>query len=416
VEVIFPFWKSNFGKLIIGGCGAQVGMLLAFWGLAVTLFFCGLCLMANALTIGLTGQMAVASSSDLTPAPASSGEVLSLLDEVDALLEVQYLQTAASPVVAGPSSPSGKPIVLAGQSPVGLYSGPDLYYNQVGLLSPGESLEIVGRNIDSTWWFISRPDGLFAWAPAALVTAVNVNETIPVITTPSQLAQPASSISSVAASPTVIPLPTVTPVPTLPPGTPTPAAEVSRQFVEELHTYKLVKGNLLVPPVSASFSPDGSRMAITERIKVYTIGIAGAHTDIWLEDDDKMGPIGWILWSPDGEYLAFVVGFKNPKCRPCETVVLLRVADGTLTFLQAPDNLDIDAPRWTQDGRVLVNVHPGEPADGIAYIYNIYGEGQIAEGVYQLSASHEGQKWFPWRPGRTWRAGVSERPDSYVND
>ena len=415
--MIFPFWKSNLGKLIVAGCGAQVGMLVAFWGLAVTLFFCGLCLMANALTTGLTGQMAALPTSNPAPAPASPGEVLSLLEEIDTLLgEVQYLQVAAPQAVPEPPAPLGKPIVLAGQSPVGLYNGPDLHYNQIGLLSTGESLEIVGRNIGSTWWFVSRPDGLFAWAPAALVTAVNVNETIPVITTPSQLAQPASIGAFGVALPTVVPPPTVIPTPTLPPGTPTPAAEVSRQFVEELHTYKLVKGSLLVPPISASFSPDGSRMAITERIKVYTIGIAGAHTDIWLEDDDKMGPIGWVLWSPDGEHLAFVVGFKNPNCRPCETVVLLRLADGRLTFLQTPDNLDSDAPRWTQDGRVLVNIHPGEPADGTAYIYNIYGEGQIAEGVYQLSASHEGQKWFPWRPGRTWRAGVSERPDSYVND
>jgi len=87
-----------------------------------------------------------------------------------------------------------------------------------------------------------------------------------------------------------------------------------------------------------------------------------------------------------------------------------------MTFLQALDNLDTDAPRWTQDGRILVNVHPGEPAKGTAYVYNIYGEGQPVEGVYILSTSHEGQKWFPWRPGRVWRAGGSERPDSYVGD
>jgi Tol biopolymer transport system component len=151
-----------------------------------------------------------------------------------------------------------------------------------------------------------------------------------------------------------------------------PAADLSRQFVEELSAYKRVKASLLTPPVSESFSPDGSRIAMTERIKVYTVGVAGAHTDIWLQDTNEMGPLGWVVWSPSGEYLAFTVGYKNPKCRPCVSTVLLHLADGEMTFLQAPDNLHTDAPRWTQEGRLLVNVHPGEPAQGTAYVYNIY--------------------------------------------
>jgi hypothetical protein len=64
----------------------------------------------------------------------------------------------------------------------------------------------------------------------------------------------------------------------------------------------------------------------------------------------------------------------------------------------------------------LVNVYPGEPADGVAYIYDISGRGQVATGVYVLSSGLDGQRWLPWRPGRIWRAGVSERPDSYYND
>lgn len=417
-----PFWQTSFGKLVIGGCGAQLGLMLSLVGLTFVLLFCTVCVTTNVITLGLAGQL-VETGSPNVPAPAAepSADVNSLLSEVDFLLtqiEAVQLQEPAAPPPVLPVG--GKPIVRAMQSEVSLYSGPGIDYPPVGRLAPGESADIVGRNVNSTWWLVALPNGSFAWAFNALVTAVNVNETIPVVTTPSELVQPASfGVAAVATPPPPAPPapPTPTPMPTLPPGTPTPAAEVSRQYVEDTAAYQKVKGALLTPPGSLSFSPDGSRFAMTERIRIYTVGLAGAHTDIWLEDNDKLGPMDGLVWSPDGQYLAFVVGFKQKYCRPCRAVGMLNLAEKTITYLTPPDpRLDTDMPRWTQDGRLLVNAHPGEPADGVAYVYNIYGESQKAEGIYILSASHEGQKWFPWRPGRVWQAGVSERADSYNSD
>jgi hypothetical protein len=415
-----PVWQTGFGKLVIGGCGAQIGLLLTLGGLAVVLLFCTVCLVTNVLSLGLTRDLVEASpASNPVAATSSPAEVGSLLRQVDALLtEVEVWQREE----LAPSSPpaGGKAMIMTGQNPVSLYSGPDIGSSQVGLLPAGESVEIVGRNNTSSWWLVALPDGQFGWAFDALVTAINVNNTIPVVTTPSELAQPASFslVAAMTPVPNLPPPPLATPLPTLPPGTPTPAAEVSRQYVEDSPAFLKIKGSLLVPPVSASFSPDGSQFAMTERIKLYTIGTAGAHTDIWLEDTDRMGPIGGVVWSPDGKYVAFVVGFKQHRyCRPCRAVGLLNLAEKSITYLKPPEaELDTDMPRWTQDGRLLINAHPGEPADGVAYVYNIYGESQKAEGVYILSASHEGQKWFPWRPGRVWQAGVSDRADSYNSD
>jgi hypothetical protein len=92
------------------------------------------------------------------------------------------------------------------------------------------------------------------------------------------------------------------------------------------------------------------------------------------------------------------------------------VSDGSITFLQTPPGLGADTPRWTQDGRLLVDMHSGEPADGATYIYDLSGRSQVASDVYTLSSSHDGQRWFPWRPGRVWQAGVTERPDAYFGD
>ncbi|MEW5960851.1 MAG: SH3 domain-containing protein, partial [Chloroflexota bacterium] len=394
------FWKSRTGKLVIGGCGAQVGLLVTLGGLLLALLLCSVCVSLNVLAFGLRQTLAspvrptVAAASGAT----SSNDVQSLVQDIDVLMtEIEFLQ-AHAPVAASriEPAPAAKPSVTANHNGVTLHQGPGADFPQAGVLPVGQAVDIIGRNPDSSWWLLAMPDGSFAWVARPQVTASNINDSIPVVMTPSQLGQAAASVQLPAATPS----PTPTPTPLLPPGTPTPTADQERQYVEDLPAYRRVKAALLVPPVSASISPDGSLIAMTERINLYTVTTAGANTDIWLADNNESGPLGGAVWSPDGQYLAFVVGFKNPKCRPCRSVALLRLADGLITYLEAPDNQETDMPRWTQEGRLLINVHAGEPADGLAYIYDISGHSQPASGVYVLSSSHEGQKWYPWLPGR----------------
>jgi hypothetical protein len=424
-----PFWKSKLGKLVIGNCGTQFGMISALSGLVAISLLCLVCASANMLSFGLTQRVVklveVAATPTSTPVEVSSShddeEVSGLIDEVDSLLaEVEALEanTPAPPPLptASPTALPPKPVAMANQSGVDLHGGPGTNYERIGVLPVGESWSIVGRNINSTWWVVATPNGLVGWVADRLVATFDLNDSIPIVVASSDLAQLASSSLSSAATPPVTPTVTATPTPMLPPGTPTPGADEIRQYVEDTSSYQKVRYYLLVPPVSISFSPDGSQFAMTERIKLYTVMTDGAYTDIWFEDDDTQGPLNNIVWSPDGKYIAFVSGFKDPKCKPCRSVALLRRSDGQITFLEAPDDQETDAPRWTQDGRLLVNVHSGEPADGVAYVYNIFGDGREAKGVYVLSSSHEGQKWYPWRPGRIWRAGVSERADSYNSD
>jgi hypothetical protein len=178
--------------------------------------------------------------------------------------------------------------------------------------------------------------------------------------------------------------------------------------------FKQLRKQLSYPPISASFSPQGDQIALTEGIKLYLITTDSFHRQILMSENGIIKPAGGIVWSPDGQYLAVVVEKLN--CKTCRSVVLVRISDASIFFLQTPNALTGDEPRWTQDGRLLINVYPSDPAQGTAYVYDLEGKGQLAAGTFALSSSHEGQKWFPWQPGRTWQAGVSERSDAYNAD
>jgi len=431
-------WKSNVGKLFLGGCGTQLGAVFALATLAGVFLVCSVCAVSSALTVALAQQGVVLpanATAETLPMQeagvAPSGEAEALRAEITSLVgQVESLKAraASQPAASTPQPLQPKPFAIALQPGVNLRSGPGASYYRVGSLPLGRRVEIVGRNQDSSWWLVAAPEGL-AWVSANYVTAYDVGDTLPVVSIPALLVWPtplpgqaaplAAQPASIAAQPAsgAGPLPPATPstsIPLLPCGTPTATAAQGGVFVEDTEGFKQLRKKLSYPPISASFSPQGDQIALTEGIKLYLITTDSFHGQTLMSENGIIKPAGSIVWSPDGQYLAVVVEKLN--CKTCRSVVLVRIADASLFFLQTPNNLTGDEPRWTQDGRLLINVHPGEPAQGTTYVYDLEGKGQVAAGTFALSSSHEGQQWFPWRPGRTWQAGVAERPDAYNAD
>jgi hypothetical protein len=423
-----PFWNTKLGKLLIGGCGAQIGLLFTFGALTLIVMFCGICVLGNVAGLSLIAEPAAAVTAVPVEVSSAPVEIDLLREKIDLLVnKVIFVRANTAPPLPVPTPipppPPPKPIVLADQGGVNLRGGPGDQYNKVGRMTQGESLEIVGRNSDASWWLVVSPEGYFAWVSGMVVNAYNLNSTdLPVVSIPALLVQPAAGGSPVVGSvPGVIDPPA--PVAgasaaalELPAGTPTAPASTSRRFVQDTLGYKQLIRRLLLPTVSESFSPDGAQIAITEKIKLYTITIDGSTSRILLEDDNKIDLLGGAVWSPDGKYLAVVANRLQNCTPPCRTVGLIRMGDGDVSWLDPPSSLALDRPRWTQDGRLLVTAYAGSLAQGTAYVYDASGQGQVAAGSFLLSSSHDGQKWFPWQPGNLWQVDPSRPVDSYYGD
>jgi hypothetical protein len=431
-------WKSNLGKLFLGSCGTQLGAVFALATLAGVFLVCSVCAASSALTAALAQPGVVLPANATVEALpiqeagiAPTSEAESLRAEITSLVgQVESLKAkaASQPAVSTPVPVQPKPFAIALQPGVNLRSGPGASYYRVGTLPLGTRVEIMGRNQDSSWWLVAAPEGL-AWVSANYVTAYDVGDKLPMVSIPALLvwptplpgqlapiaAQPASSAGSLPSASAQPPFGTPSASTSLVPcGTPTATAAQGGVFVEDTEGFKQLRKKLSYPPIAASFSPQGNRIALTEGIKLYLITTDSFNGQILMSENGIIKPAGNIVWSPDGQYLAVVVEKLN--CTTCRSVVLVRISDDTLFFLQTPNNLTGDEPRWTQDGRLLINVYPNDPAQGTAYVYDLEGKGQVAAGTFALSSSHEGQKWFPWRPGRIWQAGVTERPDAYNAD
>lgn len=143
--------------------------------------------------------------------PTATNTPVLMTDAERQAMEATQTAQAAPPTTAAPTDPpppqDTRPRVTADSGTVNLRSGPGTNYDKVGALPQGQSLDIVGRNEDSSWWQVSTVNGL-AWIAASVTAAENTDASIPVVSAPP---------------------PPATPTPAAPP-TPTPAPQPQFQY------------------------------------------------------------------------------------------------------------------------------------------------------------------------------------------
>lgn len=166
--------------------------------------------------LATTEPAALASTNTHTPA-------LALLSTVTSTFTPSPTPQVSNSPTPQPDPPTLTPVpedvqpvlVAAADFAVNLRGGPGVNYSVISTLSPGEELEIVGRNQDSTWWQVTLPDGGLAWAAAEVVSTRDVDETAIPLVEP-----PATPTAAPQPTPTEAPLPTPTPQPAAPTSAP----------------------------------------------------------------------------------------------------------------------------------------------------------------------------------------------------
>jgi len=191
-------WLSQQKITLPVGEGYQVS------GLLISVFFCFLCMCGSMTYVWTDRQLhAIGILPTYTPRPTATNTPTPT--ETSAPTETAFptdtplppLPTETPTELPPTEMPAQKSVVMATDSNVNIRSGPSTDYEIVDTLSIGESLEIVGRNDDSSWWQVSTPSGL-AWVAASVVAVSNIDDSIPIAEAP---------------TPPVQPIPTDTPLP-----------------------------------------------------------------------------------------------------------------------------------------------------------------------------------------------------------
>jgi uncharacterized protein YraI len=106
--------------------------------------------------------------------------------------------SAAPSTSAVPPSPS-VPVASPNGQPLNCRSGPGTGWPVVVLLNPGQTVEIVGKSPDGTWWYVKNPvlQGNFCWISAGFATTSGDLGGITVVAIPPTLVVPTSPPAAV---------------------------------------------------------------------------------------------------------------------------------------------------------------------------------------------------------------------------
>jgi hypothetical protein len=146
-------------------------------------FWIVLTLCAMLAACNLPNQTPVAPPASPTPVVVTPSATFS----TPTLIPIETLLARATPTFV-PVASSTPRLAIASpiNQPVNCRYGPSTAYSVVGGLEVGGQAEIVGKNIDVTWWYVKNPDdpSTTCWLSASLIEAVGNLEALPVVAAP----------------------------------------------------------------------------------------------------------------------------------------------------------------------------------------------------------------------------------------
>src|SRR5262249_13401444 len=124
---------------------------------------------------------------EATPLPTLITVTPTVASTTPTLIPIETLLAEATPTFIPTDTPTPR-LALASpiNQPVHCRYGPSTAYAVVGGLGFGDQAEIVGKNIDVTWWYVKNPSdpSTFCWLAADLVEAAGGTEALPVVPVP----------------------------------------------------------------------------------------------------------------------------------------------------------------------------------------------------------------------------------------
>ena len=100
---------------------------------------------------------------------------------IDTLLAVSF----ETPTIA-PTSTSSLILASPIDQPVNCRFGPGTQYGIAGALNPGRQAEMIGKNEDSSWWYVKNPSdpSTLCWLSTGVTNTVGNVESLPVVEPP----------------------------------------------------------------------------------------------------------------------------------------------------------------------------------------------------------------------------------------
>jgi hypothetical protein len=125
------------------------------------------------------------SQTTATPLPTSTLDTPTLSVPTPTLVPIETLLAIDTPTRVPTATPS---ITLASPKgqPINCRFGPGVSYAIVGALDLGRQAEMIGRNPDSSWWYVKNPSNpsTVCWLSAEFVNTVGNVEALPVVGPP----------------------------------------------------------------------------------------------------------------------------------------------------------------------------------------------------------------------------------------